>query len=102
MRLIIILIYYKILPGVIWQDGIHAGPARKFARQALQEFGTGKTILENKVLQEMGFISNILKKNLDAPFTLKPTLKKAISNILHSVAFGKRLVNKQKQPFASV
>lgn len=75
---------------MVWQDSIHAGPARKFARQALREFGMGQTCPQDKILQEMDSVSNVLKEHLEAPVTLKPILKKAISNVIHSVVFGKR------------
>ncbi|XP_045203038.2 cytochrome P450 2U1-like [Mercenaria mercenaria] len=76
--------------GLVWQGAGHAGSARKFAVQALREFGLGKTSLQDKVLREMNAVSSVFKQRTGKPFRMKTTLKKAITNVIHDIVFGKR------------
>ena len=69
--------------GEIWRE------QRRHALHVLRDFGFGRTILEDKILEEVGFFMKEMEKNADKPFYPQPLLQKA--NVISSVTFGKRM-----------
>ncbi|KAI8513698.1 hypothetical protein Bbelb_080220 [Branchiostoma belcheri] len=63
---------------------------RKFALMTLRDFGVGKRSLEGKISEEANaLVQEILSQN-GQPFELKSIVQNAVSNIICSIAFGRR------------
>ena len=57
----------------------------------LRDFGFGRTILEDKILEEVDFFIKEIEKNADKPLYPQPFLQKSVANVISSVTFGKRM-----------
>ncbi|KAL4230544.1 cytochrome P450 2 subfamily U member 1 [Mactra antiquata] len=76
--------------GLVWQNYELSPPVRKFALQGLKEFGVGKISLQYKVQTEVAAMKEIFDAKIGQPFNVKPTIRKAIMNIIHELVFGER------------
>ncbi|XP_063448879.1 cytochrome P450 2C15-like [Mytilus trossulus] len=77
--------------GIVFANGDEWKDRRKFALQAMRDFGVGKTSLEEKVLEEMQNIAEDLEKAKGAEITdVKTMMLKASCNVIHSLIFGYR------------
>ncbi|KAK3083809.1 hypothetical protein FSP39_003541 [Pinctada imbricata] len=63
---------------------------KRFTLQALRDFGVGKKSLEERVLDEVRVVTDILEKSGQQPTRVKPYLLSAATNIICSVMFGAR------------
>ena len=65
---------------------------RRFALQALRDFGVGKKSLEEKVQEEVNVVMETLTSSKGEPIRVKPLLLSAATNIICNVMFGARFV----------
>jgi hypothetical protein len=70
--------------GSIWQIN------RRLALHALREFGMGKKSLEQRIVEEIGFLAKEFDKMEGRPFTCRVFTVNAITNIVCSILFGDR------------
>lgn len=63
---------------------------RRFALQALRDFGVGKKSLEEKVQEEVNVVMETLTNSKGQPIRVKPLLLSAATNIICNVMFGAR------------
>ena len=78
--------------GLTYNSGHPWKTLRRFALQALRDFGVGKLTLEERIREEITVISDILRESNGSPLRVKPFLLSAATNIICSVMFGARYV----------
>ncbi|OQV15854.1 Cytochrome P450 2J2 [Hypsibius exemplaris] len=70
--------------GDIWKT------TRRFMLQTFRDLGMGKLKLQDRILDEAEYMTNIFAKHAGRPFNPLPTLMCSVSNVLCSLCFGKR------------
>ncbi|XP_050410871.1 cytochrome P450 2B4 [Patella vulgata] len=63
---------------------------RKFALETLREFGFGRTILEDKIHEEIGYLVEVIRQENGEKFDMFRLSQKGVSNIISSMVYGKR------------
>ncbi|XP_017574177.1 cytochrome P450 2J6 [Pygocentrus nattereri] len=76
--------------GLISSSGHMWRQQRRFVLSTLKNFGMGKKILENSVLQESRYLCEALHSHQGLPFDPHHTLTSAVANIICSLVFGHR------------
>lgn len=70
--------------GPVWKK------QRKFSHSTLRHFGLGKHSLEPKIIEEFRFVKDEILKHGEKQFNPFPIIGNAVSNIISSMAFGRR------------
>ncbi|KAI1238488.1 Cytochrome P450 2U1, partial [Lamprotornis superbus] len=70
--------------GPVWKQ------QRKFSLSTLRHFGVGRHSLEPKIIEELNFIKEEMLKHGKDSFNPFPIIRNAVSNVICSMAFGKR------------
>ncbi|XP_074445498.1 cytochrome P450 2U1 [Larus michahellis] len=70
--------------GPVWKQ------QRKFSLSTLRHFGVGRHSLEPKIIEELKFIKEEMLKHGKDSFNPFPIIRNAVSNVICSMAFGKR------------
>ena len=83
--------YCSFSIGIVATDGEFWNTQRRFSLHILRDFGFGRTILEDRILEEVNFFIKEMEKNTDKPFYPQPLLQKSVANVIASVTFGKRM-----------
>ena len=76
--------------GVISSSGHHWREQRRFSYNVLREFGMGRSLLEDKIIEETKCLNDFFAENLRKPFDPKYILSCCVSNIICAVVFGHR------------
>ncbi|GFS19412.1 cytochrome P450 2J6 [Elysia marginata] len=76
--------------GVSLSNGLPWKELRRVSLTAMRDFGVGKKSLEEKVLEEVNAVLDIIGQQDGQPVVMKPWLMKATSNVISSVMFGSR------------
>nr|XP_056711000.1 cytochrome P450 2U1 [Euleptes europaea] len=63
---------------------------RKFSHSTLRHFGLGKHSLEPKIIEEFRYVKEEILKHGEKQFNPFPIISNAVSNIICSMAFGRR------------
>ncbi|KAK6169281.1 hypothetical protein SNE40_020362 [Patella caerulea] len=70
--------------GQLWKD------QRKFALETLREFGFGKTILEDKINEEIRYFVEIIGNQNGRRFDMWRLTQASVSNVISSLVYGQR------------
>ncbi|OXB76790.1 UNVERIFIED_CONTAM: hypothetical protein H355_016271 [Colinus virginianus] len=70
--------------GPVWKQ------QRKFSLSTLRHFGVGRHSLEPKIIEELKFIKEEMLKHGKDSFNPFPIIRNAVSNVICSMAFGRR------------
>lgn len=70
--------------GPVWKQ------QRKFSLATLRHFGVGRHSLEPKIIEELKFIKEEMLKHGKDSFSPFPIIRNAVSNVICSMAFGRR------------
>ncbi|XP_075430115.1 cytochrome P450 2D6-like isoform X1 [Ascaphus truei] len=63
---------------------------RRFSLSTLRNFGMGKKSLEEKVIEEAGYLCSALQSEQGRPFNPHLIVNNAVSNLICSIVFGNR------------
>ncbi|XP_048365815.1 cytochrome P450 2U1 isoform X2 [Sphaerodactylus townsendi] len=63
---------------------------RKFSHSTLRHFGLGKHSLEPKIIEEFKYVKEEILKHGEKQFNPFPIISNAVSNVICSMAFGRR------------
>ncbi|XP_041633564.1 cytochrome P450 2K1-like [Cheilinus undulatus] len=76
--------------GIIFANGESWKELRRFSLTTLRDFGMGKRLAEEKILEECHYLIQMFDQHKGKPFdTLRP-LNYATSNIISSIVYGSR------------
>ncbi|XP_034628383.1 cytochrome P450 2U1 isoform X1 [Trachemys scripta elegans] len=70
--------------GPIWRQ------QRKFSHSTLRHFGLGKHSLEPKIIEELKYVKEEMLRYGKDPFNPFPIISNSVSNVICSMAFGRR------------
>ena len=70
--------------GPLWKE------QRRFALNVLRDFGMGRTLMEDRVQDEVRALLQRVESHGGAPFNPQILLTNAVSNVICSLVFGKR------------
>ncbi|XP_060076084.1 cytochrome P450 2U1-like [Ylistrum balloti] len=80
----------KMEPGLIWSNGHTWKVLRRFTVQSMRDFGLGKKILEERILEECNVVLREMANTESQPFSIRDLYRNAVSNVTHTIIFGKR------------
>ncbi|XP_062904025.1 cytochrome P450 2K1-like [Mobula hypostoma] len=76
--------------GVVWSNGEPWKQMRRFMLSTLRDFGMGKRSIEDKIIEEAGFLVERIRSFKGQPFDTDVLTNFAIANIICSIVFGNR------------
>ncbi|XP_014872074.1 cytochrome P450 2K4-like isoform X2 [Poecilia latipinna] len=76
--------------GIVFSNGDSWKEMRRFALTNLKDFGMGKKVCEEKIIEECHFLIQKLKEFKGEAFDLSQHMNNAVSNIICSMVYGKR------------
>ncbi|XP_047212665.1 cytochrome P450 2K1-like [Girardinichthys multiradiatus] len=76
--------------GILFSNGETWKELRRFALTTLRDFGMGKRVAEEKILEECGHLIQIFENHKGEPFNTSRPINYATSNIISSIVFGSR------------
>ncbi|KAK2150699.1 hypothetical protein LSH36_394g01062 [Paralvinella palmiformis] len=83
--------WHKAMVGVISTEGPFWREQRRHAQHILRDFGFGRTILEDRILEEVDFFVQYIEDRANEPLYPVPLLRRSVANVIASVTFGKRM-----------
>ncbi|CAN0134286.1 unnamed protein product [Lampetra planeri] len=83
--------------GVLFSRGERWRQMRRFALRTLHDFGMGRSIIEEEILEEAAFLSAEFEAMRGAPWDPKAMISCAVSNVICSLSFGKRFTYEDKE-----
>ncbi|OWA54867.1 Cytochrome P450 2J6 [Hypsibius exemplaris] len=82
--------------GLIMSDGDLWKEHRRFALSTLRDLGMGKTWLQERILEEVQYVSEILDEQDGRPYDPNDLINTGVSNIICAAVFGKRFAHNDK------
>ncbi|XP_070843049.1 cytochrome P450 2K1-like isoform X1 [Chaetodon trifascialis] len=76
--------------GLLWSNGDSWKEMRRFALTNLRDFGMGKKACEDKIIEECGYLVEVLKAFKGEAFDTTQPMNCAASNIICSIVYGSR------------
>ncbi|XP_057673561.1 cytochrome P450 2K4-like isoform X2 [Corythoichthys intestinalis] len=76
--------------GIIFSNGDTWKELRRFALSTLRDFGMGKRLAQDKILEECRYLIPVLEGHKGRPFNTTSPLSHATSNIICSIVYGDR------------
>ncbi|XP_050392980.2 cytochrome P450 2B19 isoform X1 [Patella vulgata] len=76
--------------GIVFSSGQLWKEQRKFALETLREFGFGRTVLEDKILEEIGYYVEVIGKHNGKAFNIQRLTQTSVSNVISSIVYGQR------------
>ncbi|XP_041814106.1 cytochrome P450 2K1-like [Chelmon rostratus] len=76
--------------GVLWSNGDSWKEMRRFALTNLRDFGMGKKVCEDKIIEECDYLIEVFKKFKGEAFDTTQPMNRAVSNIICSIVYGSR------------
>ncbi|KTF85127.1 hypothetical protein cypCar_00044335 [Cyprinus carpio] len=76
--------------GIVFANGDSWKAMRRFALSALRDFGMGKKMSEEKIVDETCYLREVFDKFQGNPFDTTQPVNYAVSNIISAIVYGKR------------
>ncbi|XP_072187780.1 cytochrome P450 2K1-like [Excalfactoria chinensis] len=76
--------------GVVFARGENWKVMRRFTLTTLRDFGMGKKAIEDHVVEEYGYLIDVIESQKGKPLEMTELLNSAVANVIVSVLFGKR------------
>ena len=80
-----------VYTGIVSSDGDMWREQRRFSLEVLRDFGMGKSILEDKIHEEIHFFIDEIASFDGRPFNPQHIIMYAVSNIIGSLISGSRM-----------
>ncbi|XP_006137090.1 cytochrome P450 2K4-like isoform X1 [Pelodiscus sinensis] len=77
--------------GVIFSHGNNWKVMRRFTLMTLRDFGMGKRVIEDRIVEESEFLIKEIESRKGQPFEITTVLTGAVANIIVSILLGERL-----------
>lgn len=76
--------------GIVFANGERWRTMRRFALSTLRDFGMGKKLSEEKIVDETRYLREVFMKFEGQPFDTTQPVNYAVSNIISAIVYGKR------------
>ncbi|MBN3305129.1 CP2K1 protein, partial [Amia calva] len=76
--------------GVLFANGESWKEMRRFSLSNMRDFGMGRKGSEEKIMEEMNYLSEVFEQQGGKPFDVKDPVNRAVSNIISSIVYGTR------------
>nr|XP_023692751.1 cytochrome P450 2K1-like [Paramormyrops kingsleyae] len=76
--------------GVLFANGDSWKEMRRFALSTLRDFGMGKRGIEEKIIEEIHYVTEVFADFTGKPFDTTEALNHSVSNIISSIVYGNR------------
>ncbi|KAM9339278.1 cytochrome P450 2K4-like [Symphorus nematophorus] len=76
--------------GVLFSNGDSWKEMRRFALTNMRDFGMGKKASEEQIIEECGYLIEVLKKFRGEPFDTTQPMNNAVANIICAITYGSR------------
>uniref|UniRef100_A0A8C5E7U8 Cytochrome P450 2K1-like n=1 Tax=Gouania willdenowi TaxID=441366 RepID=A0A8C5E7U8_GOUWI len=76
--------------GVTWSNGDSWKEMRRFAMTSLRDFGMGRKVCEEKIIEESQHLVDVFRKFKGKAFDTTQSMNYAVSNIICSIVYGSR------------
>eukprot|EP00063_Salmo_salar_P083303 XP_014058138.1 PREDICTED: cytochrome P450 2K3-like [Salmo salar] len=76
--------------GILFANGDSWKEMRRFALRNLRDFGMGKKRIEEKILEEIHYLIEVLEKHEGKAFDTTQPVIYAVSNIISAIVYGSR------------
>ncbi|KAF1376959.1 hypothetical protein PFLUV_G00216920 [Perca fluviatilis] len=76
--------------GVLWSNGDSWKEMRRFALTNLRDFGMGKKVSEDTIIEECEHLIEVFKKFKGEAFDTTQPMNYAVSNVICSIVYGSR------------
>uniref|UniRef100_A0A3B3U105 Cytochrome P450 2K1-like n=1 Tax=Poecilia latipinna TaxID=48699 RepID=A0A3B3U105_9TELE len=83
-------IFADVTKHILFSNGETWREMRRFALSTLKDFGMGKRVAEEKILEECGHLIKVFESYKGKPFNTSCPTNNAASNIISSIVFGSR------------
>ncbi|NXX95577.1 CP2DH protein, partial [Centropus bengalensis] len=81
----------SVIPGIVMARYGHAWKElRKFTFSTLRNFGMGKKSLEERVVEEAGFLCSAFSAEEGRPFNIHCAVNNAVTNVICTTIYGER------------
>ncbi|XP_032537401.1 cytochrome P450 2K6-like [Chiroxiphia lanceolata] len=76
--------------GVVFAHGENWKVMRRFTLTTLRDFGMGKRAIEDRIVEEYGYLGDTIASQQGKPFDASKIINAAVANIIVSILLGKR------------
>ncbi|XP_004471250.4 cytochrome P450 2K6-like [Dasypus novemcinctus] len=76
--------------GIVFSHGETWKIMRRFSLTTLRDFGMGKRVIEDTIIEECQHLIQILESHRGKPIEIKTVMSASVANVIVSVLFGKR------------
>ncbi|NXX42527.1 CP2K6 protein, partial [Tricholaema leucomelas] len=76
--------------GIVFARGENWKVMRRFTLTTLRDFGMGKKAIEDRIVEEYGYLADRIGSQEGKPFEASKMLNAAVANIIVSILLGKR------------
>ncbi|XP_061757135.1 cytochrome P450 2K4-like isoform X2 [Nerophis ophidion] len=76
--------------GVLWSNGDSWKEMRRFTLTNLRDFGMGRKVCEDKIIEECQHLMDVIRKFQGESFDTTQPINYAVSNIICSIVYGSR------------
>ncbi|XP_072714417.1 cytochrome P450 2K1-like [Ciconia boyciana] len=76
--------------GIVFAHGENWKVMRRFTLTTLRDFGMGKRAIEDRIVEEYGYLADTIGSQEGKPFDASKIINAAVANIIVSILLGKR------------
>ncbi|XP_043090076.1 cytochrome P450 2K1 isoform X2 [Puntigrus tetrazona] len=76
--------------GIVFSNGDNWKAMRRFTLSTLRDFGMGRKLSEQKIMDETRYLREVFEKFQGNPFDTTQPVSYAVSNIISAIVYGKR------------
>ncbi|XP_064002781.1 cytochrome P450 2K6-like isoform X2 [Pogoniulus pusillus] len=76
--------------GIIFSDGENWKVMRRFTLTTLRDFGMGKKAIEDRIVEEYGYLGDVIEAQKGQPLDMTLMMNGATANVIVSILLGKR------------
>ncbi|NXS67424.1 CP2C5 protein, partial [Pandion haliaetus] len=83
--------------GIVFAHGENWKVMRRFTLTTLRDFGMGKKAIEDRIVEEYGYLADTIAAQGGKPFDGSKIINAAVANIIVSILLGKRFDSKDSR-----
>ncbi|XP_034846718.1 cytochrome P450 2K6-like [Mirounga leonina] len=83
--------------GIVFSHGETSKTMRRFSLTTLRNFGMGKRLIEDRIIEECQHLVGSFESHRGKPFEVKTVMNASVANVIVSVLLGKRFDDQDTQ-----